>query len=177
MIRRKELKANTLVATVMSNMGLEAAIKDMGGRLVRTPVGDRYVVERMRQHDYNFGGEQSGHLIFLDHNTTGDGIMAALQVMRVLQDTGKPLSTLAKKIRKFPQILKNVEVKSRKNLDEIADVRKTMDEAKSILGDSGRLLVRYSGTQLLCRIMAEGEDRDLVNKAVEMVADAVSRNL
>lgn len=177
MIRRKELKRNTLVATVMSNVGLEVAIKEMGGRLVRTPVGDRYVVERMRKDDYNFGGEQSGHLIFLDQNTTGDGIMAALQVMRVVMDTGKPLSTLKKRVRKFPQILKNIDVKSRKNLDEIEDVRKTIEEAERILGNSGRLLVRYSGTQFLCRVMAEGEDGDLVNKAVEMVADAVSRNL
>lgn len=177
MIKRNQLRENTLVATVMSNVGLEVSMKEMGGRLVRTPVGDRYVVERMRKDDYNFGGEQSGHLIFLDHNTTGDGIMAALQVMRVVRDTGTPLSILKKKVMKFPQLLKNIEVKSRRNFEEIPEVQKTVLEAEKILGDSGRLLVRYSGTQLLCRVMAEGEDEDLVSKAVDMVADAVSRNL
>jgi len=177
MIKRNQLKKNTLVATVMSNAGLEASMKEMGGSLVRTPVGDRYVVERMRRDGYNFGGEQSGHLIFLDHNTTGDGIMAALQVMRVVRDTGKPLSILKNKVRKFPQVLKNIEVKSRRNLEAIPEVQGAILEAEKTLGKSGRLLARYSGTELLCRIMAEGEDEDLVNKAVDMVADAVSRNL
>ncbi|MGB9617913.1 MAG: phosphoglucosamine mutase [Desulfomonilaceae bacterium] len=177
LMTRDELKKKTLVATVMSNMGLEVAMREMGGKLVRTPVGDRYVVELMRREGYNFGGEQSGHLIFLDQNTTGDGIMAALQVLRVMRDTGKPLSCLAARVQKFPQVLKNVPVNQRRNLEEIRDVKKAMDEAQRLLGHSGRLLVRYSGTQLVCRVMAEGKDPQLVNNVVQMVADAISRNI
>lgn len=176
MMNRGELRKNTLVATVMSNIGLDLAIRDMGGTLVRTPVGDRYVVEAMRRDGYNFGGEQSGHLIFLDQNTSGDGILAALQVMRVMRYTGKPLSELSARVKKFPQILKNVEVTSRKKLDDVEELQKVMDQARKRLGDSGRLLVRYSGTQLLCRVMAEGENQDEVNRVVEMVADAIARN-
>jgi phosphoglucosamine mutase len=148
----------------------------MGGTLVRTPVGDRYVVEAMRRDGYNFGGEQSGHLIFLDQNTSGDGILAALQVMRVMRYTGKPLSELSARVKKFPQILKNVEVTSRKKLDDVEELQKVMEQARKRLGNSGRLLVRYSGTQLLCRVMAEGENQDEVNRVVEMVADAIARN-
>jgi len=177
MINRGELRKNTLVATVMSNVGLDLAMKEMGGTLLRTPVGDRYVVEKMRSEGYNFGGEQSGHLIFLDQSTSGDGILAALQVIRVMRNTGKPMSELAARVRKFPQLLKNVEVSSRRNLDEVSELQKVMEEARQRLGKSGRLLVRYSGTQLLCRVMAEGEDPEQVNFVVEMVADAIARNV
>ncbi len=158
MMRRSELKKDTLVATVMSNFGLEVAMRELGVTLVRTPVGDRYVVERMRKDGFNFGGEQSGHLIFLDQITSGDGIMSALQVMRVMIETGKPLSELAARVKLFPQILKNVEVRSRKDLENVAELRDVMDEGRKRLKDKGRLLVRYSGTQLLCRVMAEGEN-------------------
>jgi phosphoglucosamine mutase len=177
LMRRGQLNKNTLVATVMSNMGLELAMKEMGGVLVRTPVGDRYVVERMRSDGFNFGGEQSGHLIFLDYNTSGDGILSALQVMRVMSETGKPLSELAARVKKYPQVLKNVGVSARKNLDEIPQLQKVMREAQNTLGDSGRLLVRYSGTQLLCRVMAEGPDERTVNRAVDMVADAIVQHV
>lgn len=177
MMTRSELKKSTLVATVMSNFGLEAAMEDLGVTLVRTPVGDRYVVERMRKDGFNFGGEQSGHLIFLDHITSGDGIMSALQVMRVMIETGKPLSELAARVHLFPQILRNVEVRSRRNLEEVPELQVVMGEARRRLQNKGRLLVRYSGTQLLCRVMAEGENEDAVKSVVEMVADAVSRIL
>ncbi|MEJ2715827.1 MAG: phosphoglucosamine mutase [Deltaproteobacteria bacterium] len=177
MIRRGELKKNTLAATVMSNVGLELAMKQMGGTLVRTPVGDRYVVERMKQDGLNFGGEQSGHLIFLEQNTTGDGILSALQVMKVMVQTGKPLSELAQRVKQFPQILKNVAVREKRELAQIPEVARAVSEAEERLKDSGRLLVRYSGTQLLCRVMAEGENEDEVKLVVEMVADAISRNL
>lgn len=177
MMSRRELKKNTLVATVMSNVGLEMAMTEMGGTLVRTPVGDRYVVERMRKDGYNFGGEQSGHLVFLDRNTAGDGIQSALQVLRVMKETGKPLSELAARVKKYPQVLKNVEVRSRRDLNEVPPVAKVIEDWQARLGRSGRLLVRYSGTQLLCRVMAEGEDESEVNLAVETVADAISRNL
>ena len=177
MIGRGELKKNTVVATVMSNIGLEIALKDMGGELIRTPVGDRYVVEEMRSQGCNFGGEQSGHLIFLDQNTSGDGLLSALQVMRVMKDSGLPLSKLASRVTKFPQFLKNVVVSERRNLDELPEVARALSEANKLLGRSGRLLVRYSGTQLLCRVMAEGEDEIRVRNVVDMVADAISRNI
>jgi phosphoglucosamine mutase len=177
MIRRGELKKKTLAATVMSNVGLDLAMKEMGGTLVRTPVGDRYVGERMKQDGLNFGGEQSGHLIFLDQNTSGDGILSALQVMRVIVQTGKPLSELAQRVKQFPQVLKNVAVREKRELADIPEVARVMSEAEKRLSDSGRLLVRYSGTQLVCRVMAEGENEDEVNLVVEMVADAISRNL
>jgi phosphoglucosamine mutase len=177
MMDRGCLKKSTLVATVMSNVGLEVAMKQMGGTLVRTTVGDRYVVERMRADGFNFGGEQSGHLIFLDENTSGDGILSALQVMRVMQATGKPLSELANIVQKFPQVLKNVEVRERKNLEEIPEIARAMREAERQLGDHGRLLVRFSGTQAMCRVMAEGQDEKQVRKVVDMVADAICCNL
>lgn len=177
MIQRGELRKRTVVATVMSNIGLEVALKEMGGQVVRTPVGDRYVVERMKAEGFNFGGEQSGHLIFLDQNTCGDGILTALQVMRVMMLTGKPLSELAQWVKKFPQTLKNVEVQHKQDLSTIPEVSRAIEEAERRLGEAGRLLVRYSGTQNLCRVMAEGENADHVKQVVEMVADAISRSL
>jgi len=177
MINNGELNKSTLVATVMSNIGLEIAMKEMGGTLVRTPVGDRYVVERMRKDGFNFGGEQSGHLIFLDKNTSGDGILSALQVLKVMQDTGKPLSELAARVKKYPQVLKNVEVAAKRDLNDVPGVRKVIEECTDRLKDRGRLLVRYSGTQAMCRVMAEGEDEEEVKLVVNMVVDAISRNL
>jgi phosphoglucosamine mutase len=174
---RDELKQRTLAATVMSNIGLEIAMKEIGIRLVRAPVGDRYVVDRMRRDGLNFGGEQSGHLIFLDQITTGDGVLSALQVMRILKETGKPLSELVSFVKRFPQILVNVEVKEKKDLDSIPAVKRALDEGASRLQGKGRLLVRFSGTQSMCRVMAEGENEDQVRSVVEMVADAISRNL
>lgn len=175
MIRKGELKKKTLVATVMSNIGLELAMEEMGGKLVRTPVGDRYVVEKMRQEGYNFGGEQSGHLIFLDRNTSGDGILSALQVLRVMKETGKSLSELASRVRKFPQFLKNVEVSCQRDLDEVPEVRKVIKECSEILKGKGRLLIRYSGTQPVCRIMAEGDNEHDVRRVVDMVSDAIAQ--
>ncbi len=127
MIQRGQLQKGTLVATVMSNIGLEIAMREMGGSLVRTPVGDRYVVERMRQDRLNFGGEQSGHLIFLDQSTSGDGILSALQVIKIMKETGRPLSELAQKVRKYPQVLRNVEVRARRDLNEIPELRKVIE--------------------------------------------------
>ncbi len=141
-------------------------------------MGDRYVVERMRTGGFNFGGEQSGHLIFLDHNTSGDGILSALQVIRVMMETGKPLSELAARVKLYPQILKNVEVSAKRDFEEIPEISRVMGEAHERLRKNrGRLLVRYSGTRLLCRVMAEGRDEQEVRLVVEMVADAISKNL
>lgn len=177
MMKKGELRNNTLVATVMSNIGLEAAMAEIGVRVVRTPVGDRYVVERMRKDDCNFGGEQSGHLIFLDHVTSGDGILSALQVLKVMIETGKPLSELASLVTKYPQVLTNVEVREKRNIDEIPEVVAVIKECEEMLKSDGRLLVRYSGTQPVCRVMAEGKDEAEVRAVVEMVADAIRRSL
>ena len=172
-----KLKKNTLVATVMSNMGLEVAMKDIGVGLLRTQVGDRFVVEKMLSEGLNFGGEQSGHLIFLDHNTSGDGMLSALQVLMVMKETGKRLSELASLVSKFPQILENIEVSSRKDFESVPQIRKVLDECKAELGDSGRILVRYSGTQLLCRVMAEGENEQKVRWAVDSLKEAIVKYL
>ena len=177
MLKRGTLNKNTVVATVMSNIGLEIVLNEMGASLVRTPVGDRYVVERMREEGFNFGGEQSGHIIFLDENTFGDGIMTALQVMRVMMLTGKPLSELAAKVKRFPQLIRNVEVSQKKDFSEVPEVEKALKAGETRLGSKGRLLVRYSGTQAVCRIMAEGENEDQIKYVVDMVADAISRHL
>ncbi len=175
--RKGKLKRNTLVATVMSNMGLEVAMKDIGVRLLRTQVGDRFVVEKMLEEGLNFGGEQSGHLIFLDHNTSGDGILSALQVLTVMKESGKRLSELSSLVSRFPQILENVEVSCRKDFESVPQIRKVLDECKAELGDSGRILVRYSGTQPLCRVMAEGENEQKVRWAVDSLKEAIVKYL
>ncbi|MDD3472415.1 MAG: phosphoglucosamine mutase, partial [Syntrophaceae bacterium] len=174
---RGELKKNTLVSTVMSNMGLEVAMRSIGVKLLRTQVGDKFVVEKMLEEGLNFGGEQSGHLIFLDHNTSGDGILSALQVLRVIKQTGKKLSELASLVDKFPQVLENVEVTCRKDIESVPQIKKVMDECRVGLGAAGRILVRYSGTQPLCRIMAEGENEQKVKWAVDLVKEAITRHL
>ena len=163
MIDRGKLNSNTLVATVMSNMGLEVALENKGGRLIRTQVGDRYVVETMRRTGYNFGGEQSGHLVFLDHITTGDGILAALQLLAVMQKKERPLSELAGIMDSFPQVLHNVRVREKKTVDEIAGLKELQDRLKKDLKRRGRILVRPSGTEPVIRIMVEGENEEQIN--------------
>jgi phosphoglucosamine mutase len=163
MIDRGRLNFNTVVATVMSNMGLEVALENKGGRLVRTQVGDRYVVETMRRTGYNFGGEQSGHLIFLDHITTGDGILAALQLLAVMQKKERPLSELAGIMDSFPQVLHNVQLREKKTVDEIAGLKELQDQLEKDLKRKGRILVRPSGTEPVMRIMVEGEKEEQIN--------------
>lgn len=177
LMEKGALARNTLVATVMSNMGLEVFLRDIGVSLVRTDVGDRNVVERMRRDGYNFGGEQSGHLIFLERSSSGDGILTALQTLRVMLQKGRKLSDLAGSIEKYPQVIKNVEVKSKPPLEGVDPISKAMEEAGKELGARGRLLVRHSGTQMLCRVMAEGEDPELVRKVVDRVADTIDEHL
>ena len=147
----------------MNNMGLEVALENKGGRLVRTQVGDRYVVETMRKTGYNFGGEQSGHLIFLDHITTGDGILAALQLLAVMQRKESPLSKLAGIMDSFPQVLHNVRVREKKTVDEIAGLKELQDRLKKDLKRRGRILVRPSGTEPVIRIMVEGENEEQIH--------------
>ena len=167
------LASQTVVGTVMSNFGLELAMKKAGIQLMRTPVGDRYLMERMLADGYNFGGEQSGHFIFLDHNTTGDGLISALQILSLMKRTGKPLSELAKAMTAVPQILLNVKVKHKPDLNQIPDIQRAIKTAESTLNGSGRVLVRYSGTEALLRIMVEGERDSTIREVADHLADIV----
>jgi phosphoglucosamine mutase len=171
MRRRRKLRKNTVVATVMSNIGLEIFLKDRKIRLVRSQVGDRYVVEMMRAGGFNFGGEQSGHLIFLDHATTGDGVLAALQLLAVMVESGKRIADLGKSLVTFPQVLLNLKLKHRVPLDGLKGFQKAMAEFEKKLGERGRILVRYSGTEPVLRIMAEGENKAEIDRIVNALAE------
>ena len=175
MLSAGKLAKNTLVSTVMSNLGLERAMKRAGGTLVRTQVGDRYVVEEMRQHGYNLGGEQSGHLVFLDHATTGDGIVAALRVLAIMVREGRPLSELAKVMTRAPQVLLNLTVEKKVPLAQMADVSKLIAKVEAELGEEGRVLVRYSGTESKVRVMIEGSDEARIGVMAQEIADALAR--
>jgi phosphoglucosamine mutase len=162
-----------VVATVMSNLGLERHLGGLGIELIRTPVGDRYVLEHMRAHGYNIGGEQSGHIILSDYTTTGDGFVAALQVLAVVKRKGKPVSELCHRFEPLPQVLKNVRYQKGKPLENAA-VRSAIASAERKLGRGGRLLVRPSGTEPVIRVMAEGDDKALVEAAVDDVVEALT---
>ncbi|MBW2452839.1 MAG: phosphoglucosamine mutase [Deltaproteobacteria bacterium] len=177
LIKNNRLPERTVVATVMSNMGLDLALRALGGKVVKTSVGDRYVVEEMRRHGYMLGGEQSGHMIFLDHNTTGDGVITALQVLAIMRQTGQPLSSLAKTMTSLPQVLVNVRVRERRKISEFPDIKKTIDSVTERLGESGRVLIRYSGTEPLLRIMLEGQDEHVITAWANEIADAVRLQL
>ena len=169
------LAKQTLVATVMSNLGLERALRVNNGRVVRTQVGDRYVVEEMRKSGYNFGGEQSGHLVFLDHATTGDGIVAALRVLAVMVKEGRPLSELAKVMTRTPQVLVNLAVGRKVPLDQLPDVMKLIADVEAKLGDDGRVLVRYSGTESKARVMIEGLDEGQIKGWADEIAGVLQK--
>lgn len=177
MMKHGKLKHNTLVATVMSNLGLELAMRQAGGKLVRAAVGDRSVMEKMIEGGYNLGGEQSGHLIFLDHNTTGDGLISALQILTIMKQTNKPLSELATCMKTYPQILVNVKVKERRDLESIPAIVGRMNEIEKKLEGTGRLLVRYSGTEPKVRVMIEGEDQKEIKALAEDLAGIIKEKL
>src|SRR5436853_1335504 len=172
--RRGKLSAGGVGATVMSNLGLERYLKGIGLGMVRTPVGDRYVVEHMRKHGYNIGGEQSGHIVMSDFNTTGDGLVTALQVLAVVVGTGKPVSEVCKRFEPLPQILQNVPYVNGAPLEQDL-VKKAIDQGKARLGVSGRLVIRPSGTEPVIRVMAEGDDERLVGQVVGDIAEAVRK--
>jgi phosphoglucosamine mutase len=174
MKRDGELRRDTVVATVMSNLGLERALEAQGIALVRTPVGDRYVVEAMRRGGFNLGGEQSGHLIFLDHASTGDGLIGALQVLALMTRTGKPLSELAHEaMERVPQVLESVTLRARKPLEDMATLQTLVERVKATLGKEGRVLVRWSGTEPKLRVMVEGPDEGRIGTiAQDLVAAA-----
>jgi phosphoglucosamine mutase len=175
MLKRQKLAKKTLVATVMSNLGLELAMQRMGGTLVRTQVGDRYVVEEMLRNEYNFGGEQSGHLVFLKHNTTGDGILGALQLLVAMKKKERPLSELTQIMEPFPQVLQNVRTAKKLVLDRIPGFSEKIAGLEKSLGASGRILVRPSGTEPVIRVMVEGEDEKLIDTIASEICDFISK--
>lgn len=177
-LHRQGLLANrTLVGTVMSNFGLELSMAKAGITLIRTPVGDRYLLERMLAEGYNFGGEQSGHFIFLDHNTTGDGLISALQILSLMKRSKKPLSELAKAMTAVPQILVNIKVKQKPVLESIPEIDRAIQENNRRLNGSGRVLIRYSGTEPLLRIMVEGEHASVVKDVADELARVVQAHI
>ncbi|HEY4015951.1 MAG TPA: phosphoglucosamine mutase [Polyangiaceae bacterium] len=173
MTAEKTLMKNTVVATVMSNLGLELAVTRIGGKLLRTQVGDRYVVEAMRSGGYNLGGEQSGHLVFLDHASTGDGMLAALQVLALMLRAGRPLSELAHgSMQRVPQVLESVTLPGRRPLEEMRRLAKLTAKVEKALGTDGRVLVRWSGTEPKLRVMLEGPLEDRIRAWAKDLIDA-----
>lgn len=174
---RDLLRADTVVATVMSNIGLDLCLKEAKIRIVRVPVGDRYVLEEMLRHGYNLGGEQSGHSVFLDHNTTGDGVVTALQVLSLMVKREEPLSQLRRCMSVCPQVLVNVRVREKRELESIPSVQGAIAEAEAQLDGRGRVLVRYSGTESVARVMVEGQDAEQVDRLARSIAEAIEKEL
>jgi len=172
-----KLKNNILVTTVMSNIGLSVTLKKMDIEHVKSKVGDRYVLEEMQKKDAVIGGEDSGHIIFLDHHTNGDGILSALQLLAVIKKENKPLSELSKIMEVFPQVMINVKVKGQPPLEEQPEIINAIKRAEKELGDKGRVLVRYSGTQSLCRVMVEGPTQKETREFAEKIAEVIKNKL
>jgi phosphoglucosamine mutase len=171
------LRGNAVVATVMSNIGLELALKPLGIALVRTQVGDKYVMEEMQKRNLSLGGEQSGHLIFSEYLFTGDGLITALNVLRVMAVTGRELADLANDLTTYPQVLVNVRVREKARLESVPQIAAAMKKVEERLGVNGRLLVRYSGTEPLLRVMLEGQDKQEIDRLAHDIADAVSQTI
>lgn len=177
LLEKNQLKGNSLVSTVMSNMGLYKATEKIGINNVQTKVGDRYVIEVMREKGYNLGGEQSGHIIFLEYNTTGDGILSSLQLVNVMQEKKIPLSQLAMIMTKYPQVLENVYVNDKSKFSNNEKINQTINDVKNKLGSDGRVLVRPSGTESLIRVMIEGLDEAVLNDYVKMIVNVIKHEL
>jgi phosphoglucosamine mutase len=178
MLTQKTLAEKTLVTTVMSNAGLEAAIKSAGGRVIRTAVGDRHVIDEMLRHGFNFGGEQSGHLIFRDFGTTGDGLVAALQILRIVKARQMPLSKLAKCWTRFPQLITNVRVREKKPFEQLDGVAQLVGAAGvELKKQGGRLLLRYSGTEPKARLLLEGRDAKVLEKWSQKICAAIQKQI
>lgn len=174
---RGRLRNDKLVATVMSNLGLDLALRSHGIEVMRSRVGDRYVVELMREHDCVLGGEQSGHLVFLDHSTTGDGMIGALEVMAAMQRTGRSLSELSRVMERLPQVLLNVAVREKPPLEQLATVAQRIATIEGELAGSGRVLVRYSGTEPKCRVMVEGPDQARITELANDIANELRQSI
>jgi phosphoglucosamine mutase len=175
LLERRVLPKKTVVATVMSNLGLDQAIEGAGGRVVRTRVGDRYVVEELRKNGYSFGGEQSGHLIFLEHATTGDGTVAALALLRVMVQSGQRLSELAGCMEVFPQSQLNLPVRDKPELGSLSGVMRAVRDAEKKLGKEGRVLVRYSGTESKVRVLVEGQDQKTIDAFAAQIGSELKK--
>ena len=170
---KKRLKKDTIVTTVMSNLGFHKAVEEIGLKDVVTQVGDRYVVEEMRKNDYNFGGEQSGHMIFLDYNTTGDGMLSGIQLLNVMKQTGKKLSELADEVTIYPQKLVNIRVTDKNGAMEVPAIKAVVEQAEAEMNGEGRILVRPSGTEPLLRVMAEAPTQEKVDYYGDKIAEVV----
>jgi phosphoglucosamine mutase len=177
LLKRGKLAKNTLVATVMSNLGLDECFAAAGGKVLRAGVGDRYVLEKMLADGLNVGGEQSGHVILLDYNTTGDGLVTALELLRIMQSTGKPLSELRKGMKKYPQLLVNVKVRERIPLEQVPEVIDTVKAIEKELGSKGRVLLRYSGTEPKIRLLVETSDEALLQPTVDRILGPIKKHL
>jgi phosphoglucosamine mutase len=165
------------VATVMSNFGLDEVLHRNGGQVFRTEVGDRYVIDALVQQELNLGGEQSGHLIFRDFSTTGDGLISALQIIAIMLRTGKPLSELRRVLRKYPQILRNVTVREKAPFEQFDRLIERLREAESRLHGKGRVMLRYSGTEPKARLLLEGPDTDELHKLAEAIVEELAKSL
>ena len=176
-LQRGCLEGKTLVATVMSNFGLDETLESRGGKVLRTKVGDRYVIEAMLRDGHNVGGEQSGHMIFRDHASTGDGIVSALQILRVMIETGKPLSELRKVLKKYPQAQRNLRVKDKPPLDTLPEIQNLLAAAESDLQGKGRVLLRYSGTEPKIRLLIEGRDQSAIDLHADRIAEALQAEI
>jgi phosphoglucosamine mutase len=176
-LRRETLARNTLVATVMSNFGLDETLRSHGGDVLRTAVGDRYVIEAMVRENLNIGGEQSGHMIFRDFGTTGDGLVSALQILRILVETGKPLSELKSCLSKYPQAQRNLRVQRKPPLSELPEIQKLVANAEQALAGSGRVLLRYSGTEPKIRLLIEGRESNQINGFADEIAAALKASI
>ena len=175
--KERRLKNNLVVSTVMSNLGLSLALNEMEIKHIKTRVGDRYVIEELLKNGAVLGGEDSGHIIFLEHHTTGDGLITALQLLAVMQKEEKAVSELSKVMKTFPQVLINVNVKSKPDLKGIPEIGNVIGSIEKELGDKGRVLVRYSGTQSMCRVMVEGPTKEQTEKLAKKIAEVVKKKL
>lgn len=178
MVKEGRLKDKTIVATIMSNMALDDFMESLGGAVIKVPVGDRYVVDELRKRNLNLGGEQSGHIVMLDYTTTGDGVIAALQVLKAIIEEGKSLSELSKIITPYPQRLFSLKVREKRDFNAIDDIRKVMEEAeKELVSNKGRLNVRYSGTEPKIRVMLECKNEAIVERWEERLKDVLTKHL
>ena len=177
LLKKGELPSNTVVATIMSNMGLELTLAPHQGRVVRTAVGDRYVFEKMQEGGYSLGGEASGHIIFRNHTSTGDGIVTALQILAIMVEQGRPLSELAHRTVRLPQVQRSLSIDKKPPLDSVPEIQRELKKAQEALRDRGRVVLRYSGTEPKVRIMVEGEDHHLIHSLLEDLSRAVEKTL
>jgi phosphoglucosamine mutase len=177
MLHKGTLSDNTAVVTIMSNYGLDELVTSLGGKVIRTGVGDRYVIAAMREKGLNFGAEESGHIVFRDHATTGDGLMAALQVLKIMVETGKPLSELRKCLTPYPQAKRNLRVKAKPPESELVKANAIIAETEAALNGLGRVLLRYSGTEPLIRLLIEGRDATYIEAQADKIAEAIKEQI